>query len=719
MPRRITMPHVEDILAENEKRIADFSTPFNPVLGEGCGDKRFRLHLDDYALPDQYLPIEMKSIPLVKQLMAAGSIDAYLQELYKECDKEQTKRGLPPIERNYDFDREQLEEEFFRIRIKYDPFFFFAVLIYIKPKGGGLPFRFVLRRPQRRLLRWLEERRKKGKPIRLILLKARQWGGSTVIQMYMLWLQLMWQKGLNSLIVAQVKDTAETIRGMFDEALKAFPAKFLHEMGEAYEEDEPKFVGFGTSGNVKKVPQRFCKIKVGSMQKPTSANGEDYNLVHCSEVGLWEKTEGKSPEDVVQNATNGILYRPYTMIVYESTANGTGNFFHREWVSAKKGESQFEPFFVPWFEIYDMYHLDFDSKIEKEDFAEWLYTNQENTNVMSDREEPGTYLWKLWKMGAPLEAIHWYITERKKFTDHGDMASGYPSDDIEAFKHSGAKVFAEDKVDRFRRQCRTPKVIGDVYGDGYKGSKCMKNVRFCEDKQGQLWIWNYPEIFEDGSKVTDRYLVVVDIGGRGAKADWSVVCVFDRYWMMEGGKPYVVAQWYGHIDMDLLAWKAAQIAKYYDNALLVIESNTLETKDKEHILEGGDQSEFILNQIKDCYDNLYARKQSEADIREGLPRKYGFHTNVATKPMVISTLVQVVREQLYVERDERCLDEFVTYERKKNGAYGAIDGKHDDLLMTRAIGLHICFNEMDIPRLIEKKDRIIKKRVSVSAATIT
>lgn len=719
MPRRITMPHVEDILAENEKRIADFSTPFNPVLGEGCGDKRFRLHLDDYALPDQYLPIEMKSIPLVKQLMAAGSIDAYLQELYKECDKEQTKRGLPPIERNYDFDREQLEEEFFRIRIKYDPFFFFAVLIYIKPKGGGLPFRFVLRRPQRRLLRWLEERRKKGKPIRLILLKARQWGGSTVIQMYMLWLQLMWQKGLNSLIVAQVKDTAETIRGMFDEALKAFPAKFLHEMGEAYEEDEPKFVGFGTSGNVKKVPQRFCKIKVGSMQKPTSANGEDYNLVHCSEVGLWEKTEGKSPEDVVQNATNGILYRPYTMIVYESTANGTGNFFHREWVSAKKGESQFEPFFVPWFEIYDMYHLDFDSKIEKEDFAEWLYTNQENTNVMSDREEPGTYLWKLWKMGAPLEAIHWYITERKKFTDHGDMASGYPSDDIEAFKHSGAKVFAEDKVDRFRRQCRTPKVIGDVYGDGYKGSKCMKNVRFCEDKQGQLWIWNYPEIFEDGSKVTDRYLVVVDIGGRGAKADWSVVCVFDRYWMMEGGKPYVVAQWYGHIDMDLLAWKAAQIAKYYDNALLVIESNTLETKDKEHILEGGDQSEFILNQIKDCYDNLYARKQSEADIREGLPRKYGFHTNVATKPMVISTLVQVVREQLYVERDERCLDEYVTYERKKNGAYGAIDGKHDDLLMTRAIGLHICFNEMDMPRLIEKKDRIIKKRVSVSAATIT
>lgn len=708
MQRSITTDkNVKAILTENEKRHKAINVAFNPVTGVGSPGKRFHLHLDDFPIEDQYLPNEMKKIPLVKMLLEFGSLKAVLEELYKDCEENH----------DLEFDLKQLTEEFIRLRMKYDVYFFFAVFIYIKPKGGGLPFLFKLRRPQRRLVAWLEERRRKGKPIRLILLKARQWGGSTAIQMYMLWLQIMWQKGLNSLIIAQVVPTAETIRGMFEEALKMFPAKYLHDLGEAYNENEPKFVGFGTSGNVKKVPQRFCKIKVGSMQNPTSANGEDYNLIHCSEVGLWEKTEGKSPEDVVQNATNGVLYRPFTMIVYESTANGTGNFFHREWVSAKKGESLFEPFFVPWYEIYDMYHIDFANKKAKENFAKWLYENRHNNNTMSDRDEPGTYLWKLWTMGAPLEAINWYITERKKFTDHGDMASGYPSDDVEAFKHSGAKVFAEDKVEKFRKACRAPKFIGDVYGDGYKGAKCLKNVRFTEDKQGQLWIWNKPEHFED-CKVINRYLVIVDIGGRGAKADWSVICVIDRYWMMEGGKPYVVAQWYGHIDMDLLAWKAAQIAKYYDNALLVIESNTLETKDREHILEGGDQSEFILNQIKDCYDNLYARKQSEADIREGLPRKYGFHTNVATKPMVISTLVQVVREQLYVERDERCLDEYITYERKKNGAYGAIDGKHDDLLMTRAIGLHICFNEMDMPKMIDNNTRVMTKRVSVSAATI-
>ena len=66
--------------------------------------------------------------------------------------------------------------------------------------------------------------------------------------------------------------------------------------------------------------------------------------------------------------------------------------------------------------------------------------------------------------------------------------------------------------------------------------------------------------------------------------------------------------------------------------------------------------------------------------------------------MVISTLVRVVREGLYIERDEACVDEFLTYERRANGSFGAITGKHDDMLMTRAIGLHICLNEMTDPR---------------------
>ena len=60
----------------------------------------------------------------------------------------------------------------------------------------------------------------------------------------------------------------------------------------------------------------------------------------------------------------------------------------------------------------------------------------------------------------------------------------------------------------------------------------------------------------------------------------------------------------------------------------------------------------------------------------------------------------MVREQGWTERDERADDELLTYERRQDGSFGAVEGCHDDLLMTRAIGLHIALNEMPLPRLI-------------------
>ena len=58
-----------------------------------------------------------------------------------------------------------------------------------------------------------------------------------------------------------------------------------------------------------------------------------------------------------------------------------------------------------------------------------------------------------------------------------------------------------------------------------------------------------------------------------------MISVLDR--MGESGMPEVVAQWRGHIDHDLLAWKSATIGAWYDDALLVIESNTLDSHNTE------------------------------------------------------------------------------------------------------------------------------------------
>lgn len=690
---------IREILRENERRNAEIHAPFNPYTGEGAVGERRKVAIDDFPIRTQYLPVGMLQVPLVAKLIKAGSIEKFtinvLNSEYSETE------------------RMKVIEQFVRVRIRYDFCFWAAMFVYIKNKGGGDDVLFKLTRPQRRFVARLEELRLAGKPIRIILLKARQWGGSTVSQLYMAWLMLVHKVGLNSLIIAHQGTATDEIKDMFDRMIKRYPVGLLYELGASYDNNEPKMVAVGKSGAIFRVPQRNCKVKLGTAERPDSCRGGDYNLVHCSEVGIWKKTDGKSPEDIVRSACSGILLEPYTMIVYESTANGTGNFFQREYDAAKRGQSQFEAMFVSWFDI-EKYSMPIDDLVA---FAIHLYENRNNENENSTREESGQYLWWLWNMGATLEGINWYIKERAKYNDHGQMASEYPSDDIEAFVHSGARVFDKYKVEALRPACRPPRYIGDVYADADEGEDALRNIRFAEDHQGMLWIWALPEIDEQ-VEIANRYLTIVDIGGRWKKADWSVIVVFDRLFMMDGGKPSVVAQWYGHIDMDRLAWKAAQIAAFYDNALLVIESNTAETKDKNRNVDG-DQSFYILNQIKGVYNNMYARKQSEDDIINKVPRKYGFHTNVSTKPMIISTLVKVVREAMYVERDVRCLDEYITYE-KVGSSFGAIPGKHDDLLMTRAIGMHICFYEMDMPtecKRIRGIHRHVKNR-TISEATI-
>jgi len=655
---------------------------FNPITGEGVFLERTQVHIDDFPIPVQYLPNTMLTVPLIAKLIEAGTLEKFLQDIGSD---------------NAQVHRDAVIAQFLRVRNEHDFCFWAATLVYIKQKGGGNDVRFVLNHPQRRLINHFEQLRLQGQPIRLILLKARQWGGSTAIQIYMAWLQLCHKTGLNSLIVGHIKDASTEVKDMFDRMLNAYPITMLYPPGYDIKPSDPKMVGVGQSVNIHRVPARNCKIKIGTAEKPDSARGGDYNLVHCTEVGLWTKTEGKTPEQIVRSACSGILLKPYTMIVYESTANGTGNFFQREYDAAKAGQSQFDAMFVPWFEI-EQYTAPID---DVKAFARQLYSNRQQQQADNARQEPGRYLWWLWEQGATLEAINWYIAERSKYTDHGDMASEYPSDDIEAFVHSGARVFDRYHVERLKGSCRPPKWRGDIVGEAIDGEDSLQGLHFVEDTQGNIDIWTMPEIDKD-ERVEDRYLCVVDVGGRGGKADYSVIVVFDRVYMLDsGGKPTVVAQWYGHIDIDLLTWKAAQIAAFYDDALLVIESNTLETRDPYRYTEG-DQSSFILNQLREAYPNLYARKQSEEDIREHAPVKYGFHTNVATKPKIITSLVRIIRDGLYVERDARCLDEYLTYERKKNGAWGAILGKHDDLLMTRAIGLYVCFYEMPLPQVVSR-----------------
>ena len=386
------------------------------------------------------------------------------------------------------------------------------------------------------------------------------------------------------------------------------------------------------------------------------------------------------------------------------------DFYYRAYQAAKKGESNRKAVFVPWFMI-ERYTKPVE---DKERFAEWLLSCKDNPNPPEGCLDAGEYYWHLWELGASFEAINWYIEKRKDYMEHGDMAAEFPSDDIEAFKHSGNMVFNVSHVDSLAKKCKDPAFVGEVQGDSIMGKDALKNLRFISDSKGILKVWSLPA--QTKEKYAGRYIVAVDIGGRSKTADFSDIIVLDRYWMMFGGVPEVVAEWHGHIDHDLLAWKAAQIAAFYDNALLVIESNTIESKDND---TDGDQSALIFNRISDVYPNLYMRRAPEEKVEQGVVGMYGFHTNRRTKPIIISNLVSILRDNGYVERNIEAIAEYSVYEKKQNGSYGATDGHHDDYVMARAIALYICYCEMEIPSVIKSMDPIKRKeRIATEASII-
>lgn len=655
---------ISEILQENNRRLEEINRGFDPLTGDSADPDRVKAFSPSGELC--YLPVPMTADP--------------------------------------DFSTKD-PKLFHLLRCRHDFPYWAATCVYIKAKKGGSDIPFILNRPQRKLVAKLEKMRLAGKPIRLVLLKARQWGGSTCTQIYMAWIQMIHREGLNSLIVAQQHSATSEIRDMFMRMIGNYPDEMLtpedrEEERKKNRKNSGKNKGSGKRtelvgpGSFRVIARNF-KVKVGSAEKPDSIRGGDYSLVHCSEVALWRRTKLKTPEDMFRAASAGVLFEPLTMILLESTANGTGNFFHGEYQAAKEGKSQFDHLFIPWYGIND-YSLSFNEG-EKEIFARALLEGKDAEQPLSPREQPGAYLWWLWEQGASLEAINWYVKERAKYADHGQMASEYPSDDVEAFVHSGDKVFDIYRVEDLRPECKIPCKRGEIFSEKPSGPESLTGARFSEDANGALRMWkDFEQEPEPGIMISDRYLVVVDIGGRSSSADWSVIAVFDRGPMAYGGKPEIVAQWRGHTDFDLLGWNAARIALYYGNALLVVESNTLETHDRERSVDG-DQSYYLLHQIRQVYDNLYTRRQTPDEIRSGAPLKYGFHTNVATKPLIITNLVRCVRDGLYVERDEACLEEYLVYERRQNGSYGALSGHHDDLLMTRAIGLYICFHGMPFP----------------------
>ena len=123
----------------------------------------------------------------------------------------------------------------------------------------------------------------------------------------------------------------------------------------------------------------------------------------------------------------------------------------------------------------------------------------------------------------------------------------------------------------------------------------------------------------------------------------------------------------------------------------------------------------VLDQIAPHYDNLYARIDPEK-INQGIPIKYGFHTNKTTKILITDTLNAALRDTLYVEKDIRACDEMDYFVLTDRGKMGAVEGQHDDHVIATAGGLWLALEYMELPKEVEIVVR--KKKKIIGEATL-
>ncbi len=618
------------IIDENTRRNRLLTAPYDQLSGTGCCGRR------------------------VKAVSPGGEPVLVPQSMLDDPDMEAASR----------------DERLWRLlRVRHDFEYWAATCVTVKDKLTGRDVKFMLNRPQRRVVALFEQQRCEGRPIRIIMLKARQWGGSTLVQMYMAWIQCCRARNWHSLICAHVKDVAATIRGIYTKMLDSYPGEFWDE------EERPGFTAFERSINTRLIRGRDCRVTVASSERQESVRGADVAMAHLSEVAFWADTPSRTPEGFVRAICAGIARVPESLVVLESTANGVGNYFHSEWLRSKRGESDKAAVFVPWYEI-DIY------SVPVGDYGSlWMSLD--------------TYERGLWERGCTLEQIAWYREKRREYPTAALMAAEFPSDDIEAFANTGHGVFTLDQVERLRASCAPPAAVGRLVTHSVKGPGALEIDGFCDDPNGRLKVWRFPEM---SPLCRGRYVAAVDIGGRSEGSDYTVISVLDA--LGHEGRPAVVAQWRGHGDHDIVAWTAASIAQWYCEALLVIESNSLESS-----CTGGEHGLYVLSELNHVYRNLYRRRINDS-VAAGYETRVGFHTNRATKTMLINHLIAMVRDEAYIERDSDACDELAVYECDPSGRFGARAGYHDDILMTRAIALYAA---SQYPPVISERVRFRRK----------
>ncbi len=551
------------------------------------------------------------------------------------------------------------------------------LMIQDKISGEIVPFK--LNWAQKLLVKRVMDDIAHGRPVRYIILKARQMGLSTVIEALGFWWTTT-HKNIKTVIIAHETEASGNLYNMFkryfDNSHPTFQPrrKYNNKKELVFDVDDTIKEEYKAQG--KPSPGLGSEIKT-LVAKEGKGRSATIHFFHGSEVAFWE-----AKADVVSSAIQAVPLAANTFAFLESTANGVGGFFYDEWQFAKKGESAFKPLFFAWHEHSE-------------------YEMPGTVEVYDDEELELLEIFK--EKGYPEDSwdrkILWRREKKKEFrSDPKKFYQEYPKDDMEAFLSSGRPVFEISELVKMEQIAQ--KAPAPMFGQILANPDTSSSIKFIFDEvpvnfQDQdptpLKIWDLPEKGE-------RYTIGVDVSegklnveSAEKKNDYSVIDV------TRVSDLKTVARWRGHIDPDLLGAVVFALGTFYNTALVGVEINNHGLTTVQHL-----RNKF--------YRNLYMRETSEEHQFQERTALMGWRTDRKTKPIIINNLVQAIRDNDIIDLDVVFIRECMTYVRDDQGFTNAQEGMYDDTVMAKAIALQLTnFNSINAEYAKEHINKPIKR----------
>lgn len=504
---------------------------------------------------------------------------------------------------------------------------YITAFLKIRTKEGKvIPFR--MNQPQQRLYETIRKQWKAGKPVRIIVLKARQMGFSTLTEAILFWLTAT-SENTDSMIVAHDVKSTRNLFLMSKRFYDNLPDR-IRPMIKASNGQELIFDAPNAVKDKKGLGSRIVCATAGS-----DGIGRSYTLkaAHLSEFAFW-------PGDKLDTLT-GLLQAvpdlPGTLVIIESTANGFDEF-KKQWDLAveneRAGADGFTPVFFAWYEM-DEYRRPvpegFQRTQEEEDLAQ--------TYGLDDQQ----LAWRRWcianNCGGDLNKFH----------------QEYPATPDEAFIATGSCVFDQEALVLRRKQVEKTQWEYGSFRIEYAEDGRILSYKWQPEADGPIRIRTHPE-----RKIP--YVLGGDTAGTGS--DFFAGHVLDN---RTGDQVAVIHHQFGE---RAFAEQSYCLGMYYNTALIGIETNY-----STYPVE-------LLAWLR--YPRLYVRQRVDTFTKKTVDA-FGFETTTKTRPLIIDGLKDVAQQALETIHDHATLGEMLTFVYDENRKPQAVDGEHDDLVMSLAI----------------------------------